>query len=156
VKLNVKYIFLVVVALIFAIVFVPRLFVSEKERIEKTIELIEKAVKSKDSEKVLKHISENYSDTFHSNLGAFEKGLKRLFDNSGPLYIEKSGLKIEVDPDGAGATAFFIAKVSTGFGNNQFDLIEEFAKSDRFLVHLDKSSGEWKVTQVENLPYTYD
>ena len=155
-KLSIMYIVLILLAIILAIVFIPRLFVSEKEKIEKTINLVEKAVKSKNSEKVLQHISEDYSDSFHRDLEAFKKGLKRLFDNSGLLYIEKSDLEIEIADNGTSATAFFILKLSTGLGNNKYDLVEEFAKSDRFLIHLDKSSGQWKVTKVENLPYTYD
>lgn len=155
-KLPPKYIALGLIALILAIVLIPRLFLTEEDRIAKMLDRVEKALKSKNTEKVLQYISADYSDNYHRDLEAFKKNLKRLFDNSGPLHIEKKGLEIKIDQNSATATAFFIAKVSTGFGNNQFDLVEEFYNSNRFLVHLDKSSGRWKITQVENLPYTYD
>ena len=151
-----RYIALALIVIALGVIFLPRIFMSEKKRITKLVEKIETSVEKKKIEDIMLHLSPDYVDSFGHNNQTARGSLGTLFKTGAMISVQIEHLDITVAENKKSATAFIVAKVTAGLFQNKIDITNEYCQGNRFEVDFVKIDGDWKVNRVTNAEYTYD
>ena len=124
-------------------------FVSEEERIKKTLKLAEASLEKKDTSTFMKQISLEYRDSFGFTYGTLFFFVKDTLKQYEKVNISLSQMTIK--REGKEAEVKFIGKG---------EAVDSFGKTvkemDRFILRMKKESGKWKIVWLAGDKYSFE
>lgn len=148
-KKLILFIFFLTVAISAGIYIKKKFFISNKERIKKTLKLAEKYLEEKDHIRFMKQFSIEYRDDFGNTWGTLFFFVKSIMKNYQKIRVSLSKVNIKIE--GEEATVRFIGK-----GEAVSDYGEVIREMGRFLIKMEKEGTKWKITYLEEEKYTFD
>ena len=126
-----------------------KFFISDKERIKRTLKLAEKYLEEKDHIKFMKQFSIEYRDDFGNTWGTLFFFVKNVMKNYEKIRVSLSKVNIKIE--GKEAVVRFIGKgeVVSNYG----EVIREMG---RLLIKMKKEGTKWKIIWAEEEKYSFD
>jgi len=132
-------------AAVVALVVVPRLLTTERERVARVISRLEGRVEARDAAGVCHLLTEDYRDNQGHNRGALRARLAAGFPRLASVSLAVKDLEIEVTGETAAANFLFEAVVrARDHGRGP-----PWRPKTRVRLRLRKSEGEWRVCEAE-------
>jgi len=125
------------------------IFVSEKDRVKKTIKTAVKAVNDKDYHKFMKQFSIEYRDEYGNTWGTLFFYLKNNLENYQKVRVSVSNLDVKIEDKIALVRLFGKGEAVNSYG-------EIFREAGRFIVKLKKEATIWKIIWIEEDKYRFD
>ncbi len=125
------------------------IFVSEKDRVKRTIKTAVKAINDKDYHKFMKQFSIEYRDEYGNTWGTLFFYLKNILKNYQEVSVSVSNLDIKIEDKIALVKLFGKGKAEDSYG-------EVIREAGRFIVKLKKEAGRWKIIWIEEDKYRFD
>jgi len=139
-----------IIILIGAFFFVKKfIFVSEKDRVKKTIKTAVKAINDRDYHKFMKQFSIEYRDEYGNTWGTLFFYLKNNLKNYQKVNVSVSNLDVKIDDKIALVRLFGKGEAVNSYG----EIIRE---AGRFIVKLKKEATGWKIIWIEEDKYRFD
>lgn len=148
-KKLVLFIIFLIVSVLSGIYIKKKFFISDKERIKKTLKLTEKYLEEKDHINFMKQFSIEYRDDFGNTWGTLFFLVKNVMKNYKKIRVSLSKVSIKIE--GKEAEVRFIGK---GEGISSYgEVIREIG---RFRIKMKKEGTKWKIIYLEEEKYTFD
>ncbi len=125
------------------------IFVSEKDRVKKTIKTAVKAINDKDYHKFMKQFSIEYRDEYGNTWGTLFFYLKNNLENYQKVHVSISNLDVKIEDKIALVKLFGKGEAVNSYG----EIIRE---AGRFIVKLKKEAPGWKIIWFEEDKYRFD
>ena len=133
---KIIFIFILAIPLFFFIR--KSVIISEKDRILKTLRIVEKSLEEKQHIRFMKQISLEYHDSFGNSWGTLFFHVKNILQNYSKIKISLSHINIKIEDEKA--TVRFIGK---GEAINPYG--ERVGEMGRFRLEIRKEGGKWKI-----------
>lgn len=124
---------------------------TDEKRIRKIINNAERAISSKDIDKLMDVISFNYKDDYGNGYLQIKKTAELAFRRLNDIEIEKNILAILVKEDNAEVELSVRVIASSIEGEGRGYIIGDAGKAERIKVFFEKSPHKWLVTKVEGV-----
>jgi len=139
-----------IMTLIGTFIFIKKfVFVSEKDRVKRTIKTAVKSLNNKDYHKFMKQFSIEYRDEYGNTWGTLFFYIKNILKNCQKVSVSVSNLDVKIEDKIAIVRLFGKGKAEDSYG-------EVIREAGRFIVKLKKEASRWKIIWVEEDKYRFD
>jgi hypothetical protein len=122
---------------------------TDRKRIKGVIESCQEAIEDKDLEKLMEHISYNYSDDHGGSYLIVKRRMEYIFKSLNDIQIEKDLINLSVN--GTYAEAKFMVRVMASRGDTRGYILGDAVNREKIKVYFEKTGYEWKVIKTEGI-----
>lgn len=122
---------------------------TDSRRIKGVIESCQEAIEDKDLDKLMEHISYNYSDDHGGSYLIIKGRMEYIFKSLNDIQIEKDLINLSVN--GTYAEAEFMVRVMASRNDARGYIMGDPVNPERIKVYFEKTGYQWKVMRTEGI-----